>query len=127
MFLTRILSRFLQFLGLERGPARVGLRPRRDVELALGADAAYERVLDAMERVLGANVYVNDRASAVIEAGFGLVNNERVRASIEARGTAASLVRVEALFRAGVEIPETSRAVDALASALQRDAVSSGA
>jgi hypothetical protein len=110
----------LESVGLrKRQPPKIGLRPHREVNVPLGIDAAYERVLDAFVRTLGANVYLNDRVAHVIEAGFGLVNAERVRASLESHGVTTT-VHIEAQYRAGVATPPSSRSVDALADALQR-------
>jgi hypothetical protein len=99
--------------------SRIGLRPHRVVELPLAYDAAYSRVLEAIEVTLGANVYIDDRKSRFIEAGFGLVNNERVRASFETPSESVTSVRIEAYFPAGAKIPEKSAAVDALANTLE--------
>ena len=100
--------------------SRVGLRPHRTLELPLGFDAAYELCLHEMEATLGANVYVDDRPGRMIEAGFGLINNERIRVSLDSIDTTHTRVRVEAFFRAGNTIPERSAAVDALSAALER-------
>ncbi|MDP9024916.1 MAG: hypothetical protein M3N13_06075 [Candidatus Eremiobacteraeota bacterium] len=97
---------------------RIGLRPHRTVQLDLGFDAAYERVLAEIEGTLGANVYVDDRAGKIIEAGFGLINNERVRTTLEEIDTTHTAVRIEAFYLPGAAIPEKSSAVEALASAL---------
>jgi hypothetical protein len=97
--------------------SRIGLRPHRDVELAMPYDDAYERVRNEIERTLGATVYVDDRAGRMIEAGFGLVRSERLRCSFDvARGV--TKVRIEAFFPAGATIPDKSTAVDALAQAI---------
>ncbi len=100
--------------------SRIGLRPHRTVELACGYDDAYARVLEAIEVTLGANVYVDDKKGRTIEAGFGLVNNERVRVSFDQADAAATNVRIEAFFPAGAKVPERSAAVDALYDALMR-------
>jgi len=105
-------------LGLERRPARVGLRPHRDVDLETSYDDAFERCRAAIEFVLGASILREDRAGGLIEAGFGLVNSERVRCSLTSVDAARTGVRIEALFAAGVDVPESSRNVDALAAAL---------
>ncbi len=99
--------------------SRIGLRPHRVVELGVDYDAAYNRVLQAIEVTLGANVYVDDRKGRYIEAGFGLVNKERVRVTFENESPATTRVRVEAYFPAGAKVPEKSAAVDALANALE--------
>jgi hypothetical protein len=99
--------------------ARIRLRPHRTVEVAAGFDEAYDRVLDAMRVRLGANVSVDDRAGRFIEAGFGLVNSERLRASFELPEAARTIVRLEAVFAANVVIPERSAALDALADAIE--------
>ena len=107
-------------LGLrKRAAPQIGLRPHRDVVVPLGLDAAHDRVLDALARALGANVYVDDRSSHVIEAGFGLVNAERVRASLESETPTQTIVHIEAQHRAGLERQPSSRNVDALADALR--------
>ena len=112
------MSFILKWLGVGKPPPRVGLRPQRVIELALTREATRERIMDALLRVLGANVYVDDLATYTIEAGFGLVNNERVRCTLTALEAARTQVRIEALFRAGAQVPPESRAVDALAAAL---------
>jgi hypothetical protein len=109
----------LKWLGLERGPARVGLRPHRVLELDCG-DAAYENCLACIDTVLGATVYSNDRKTGFIEAGFGLVNSERLRISLEPINAVHTRVRIEAFYPATVKPPATSLVVDALADALQR-------
>ncbi|HLX26152.1 MAG TPA: hypothetical protein VKR05_04105 [Candidatus Cybelea sp.] len=98
----------------------VGLRPHRDVEVDGDFEAAYDRVLEAIEVAIGANVLYGDRASGTIEAAFGLVNNERVRCTLYRISDLVTGVRIEATYPAGIEIPQTSRAVDALADTLSR-------
>ncbi len=100
--------------------SRVGLRPHRNVEVPLGFDAAFELCLREIDATLGANVYVNDRSGRLIEAGFGLINNERIRCSFDPLDDTHTMVRVEAFFPAGNVIPERSNAVDALSAALLR-------
>jgi hypothetical protein len=108
-------------LGLrKRAALQVGLRAHRDVSLSLGLEAAHERVLDALVKTLGANVYVDDRVAHVIEAGFGLVNAERVSITLVSEDAAHTLVQIEAHYRAGLERPSNSRNVDVLADALAR-------
>jgi hypothetical protein len=99
--------------------SKISLRPHRDIAIAQPYDAAYDATLKAIELTLGANIYVDDRKGRTIEAGFGLVNNERIRCSFDIPDETHTNVRVEALFPAGAEVPEKSRAVDALAAALQ--------
>ncbi len=100
--------------------SRVGLRPHRNVEVPLGFGAAYELCLKEIDGTLGANVYVDDRTGRLIEAGFGLINNERIRCSFEPVDETHTVIRVEAFFPAGKVIPERSNAVDALSTALGR-------
>ncbi|HTX59575.1 MAG TPA: hypothetical protein VMH02_07815 [Verrucomicrobiae bacterium] len=119
------MSFILRWLGLDRAKAPVGLRPHRDLELALPYDAAYDKALEAFDLVLGANVWIDDRRAGLIEAGFGLVNTERVRATLQAGGDALTRVHVEAFYPAGAAVPESSRYVDALAAALEPDAIRS--
>ncbi len=103
--------------------SRVGLRPHRTIDLALGYDDAYPRVLEAIELVLGANVTIDDRAGRMIEAGFGTVQSERVRVRFDALDAQRTSVRIEAFYPAGREIPERSAAVDALAAAIESNPV----
>lgn len=112
------MSFILRWLGFEKPKTRIGLRPHHDVEVPLRYDDAYDRVLDAMLTVLGANVTLDDRRSGTIEAAFGLVNNERIRCTFSRNDEARTAVKIEALFPVGSAIPEHSRAVDALARAL---------
>jgi hypothetical protein len=112
------MSFIVRWLGLERPGARVGLRPHRDLELELDYDAAYARCMDAVERVLGATVAIDDRSGGLIEAAFGLVNSERVRCTFSRVDSNRTALRIEAFFPAGTAVPETSRNVDALAAAL---------
>ena len=115
------MSFLLKWLRGEEKVTHVGLRPRRDVELPLAFDAAYDRCLEAIELTLGANVMVEDRKSGFIEAAFGLVNNERVRCTLERSSNERTIVRIEAIFPAGSTPPQHSRAVDAMAFALEAD------
>jgi hypothetical protein len=106
-------------LGLRKRVApKIGLRAHRDVIVPLDIDAAHDRVLEALVKTLGANVYADDRVAHTIEAGFGLVNAERVQIALASEGAAQTRVQIEALYRAGVERPSQSRNVDALADAL---------
>ncbi|HTV93092.1 MAG TPA: hypothetical protein VMG98_10270 [Verrucomicrobiae bacterium] len=119
--MSSFLTGLLESIGLrKRQRPRVGLRPHRTVSVPLGVDAAYERVLDAFARVLGANIYVDDRSTHMIEAGFGLVNAERLRVSLESQGATQTTVHIEAFYPAGTERPPNSRSVDALADALSQ-------
>jgi hypothetical protein len=110
-FLTR-------WLGFERPGARVGLRPYRDVELSLDFAAAYARCRTAIDAVLGATVFAGDEKTGFIEAGFGLVNSERLRCTLSPIDAGHTAIRIEAFFPAGVDVPASSRNVDALADAL---------
>lgn len=114
------MSFLLKWLGFGRPAPQIGLRPHREVMLASAYDTAFERVIDAMTSVLGANVYIADRDERCIEAGFGLVNSERIRCTFESAGALQTTARIEALFPAGSIVPKTSRAVDALAEFLAR-------
>ncbi|MGB6984931.1 MAG: hypothetical protein WBD74_03020 [Candidatus Aquilonibacter sp.] len=102
----------------KRVAPHIGLRAHRDVVVPVGIDAAHDRVLEALVKTLGANVYADDRAHNAIEAGFGLVNAERVRVTLASEGEALTRVQIEAQYRAGVDRPAQSRNVDALADAL---------
>jgi hypothetical protein len=114
-FLTR-------WLGFERPGARVGLRPHRDVELPLDRAAAHARCRAAIDAILGATVFVDDEKSGCIEAGFGLVNSERLRCTFSQIDAGHTAIRIEAFFPAGVDVPASSRNVDALADALAASA-----
>jgi hypothetical protein len=112
------MSFFLKWLKPQTS-SRIGLRPHRNVELNAPYDEAYDRVLQTIAVTLGANVYVDDRKNGFMEAGFGLVNNERIRVSFERSSSEMTRVRVEAYFPAGAKIPEKSAAVDVLADTLE--------
>ncbi|HTU81374.1 MAG TPA: hypothetical protein VMF61_04545 [Candidatus Acidoferrales bacterium] len=113
------MSFLARWLGWQKPNPRAGLRPHREIELDAGFDDAYDRVLSAIDRVLGAHVSIDDRRSGFIEAAFGLVNNERLRCTFEAVTPARTSVRVEAFFPAGATVRETSLAVETLAGALE--------
>jgi hypothetical protein len=112
----------LRWLGFGKPAPAIGLRPHRDVELPVDYDAAYARVLSAVELTLGANVTIDDRRAGFLEAAFGVVNSERVRCSFERIDAACTRVRIEAFFPAGANVQSRSRAVDALADTLERSA-----
>jgi hypothetical protein len=99
--------------------ARVGLRPHRDVRLPLDYDAAYARVIQAIEVTLGASVSIDDRQGRLVEGAFGLINNERIRVSFEIVAQNETHLRIEAYYPAGFNIPEKSTAVTVLADALE--------
>jgi len=107
-----------RWLGIEPLKPLVGFRPHRTVEMAVPYDAAYDRVYAAMDAVLGANVRDADRATGIIDADFGTIGSERIRATVERLDGATSRVHVEARYAASVAPQERSRAVDALADAL---------
>jgi hypothetical protein len=98
---------------------KVGLRPHRDVVLDLDYDSAYARVLEALDSTLGANITIDDRRGGLIEAGFGLINSERVRVNLERENESRTKARIEAFYPAGATVPDKSRAVEALADALE--------
>ena len=112
------MSFLLRWLDLKRDRKDVGLRPHREFVVPLPYDRAYEHVLQAIDRTLGAHVAVDDRSGGTIEAAFGLVNSERVRCTLRAAGPHTE-IRIEAFFPAGGSRGR-SEAVDALAAALQR-------
>ncbi len=107
------IARWLN-LGKERKP--IGLRPHREVDVDAGYDEAYRRVLTGIETALGANASAD---AGGIEAAFGLVNNERLRCTLERAGESRTRVCVEAYFPAGSSVREYSRAVDVLADYLE--------
>jgi hypothetical protein len=96
-----------------------GLRTYRDLTLNIDLQAARARTRDAIEAVLGANVYADDPVARSIDAGFGLVNQERLHVTFESVAAAATRVVIEARYPATLSRPERSRAVDALADALE--------
>jgi hypothetical protein len=114
------VSFLLRWLGLDARKKPVGLHPHRDVELAVGYDGAYARVLEAIELALGANVTLGDKRSGRIEAAFGIVGGERIACSLRPVDRTRTAVRIEAIFPAAAEVPERSRAADALADYLSR-------
>ncbi len=95
------------------------MRPHRNVELPLAYGEAYDRVLEALDLTLGANISIDDRNGRLIEAGFGLLRSERIRVSFDILDQFRTNVRIEAFYLAGTEIKERSVAVDALADALE--------
>ena len=95
------------------------MRPHRNVELPLCYDETYDRVLAALDLTLGANTSMNDRNGRLIEAGFGLLQSERLRVRFDLLDEHRTNVRIEAFYLAGTEIKEKSAAVDALADALE--------
>ncbi len=106
------------WLGIEPIKPRVGLRPHRTVEVASDYDATYDRVHAAMETVLGANVRDADRKTGIIDADFGTIGSERLRASVERVDDANARVHIEARYPATKTPPTRSGAVDALATHL---------
>lgn len=118
--MTPFFHDLLESLGLRKRQApAIGLRAHREVVVPLRIDAAHACALDAFVRVVGANIYVDDPASHAIEAGFGTVNQERVRATFEDEGPEHTRVHIEGHYPAGVERPQRSAVVDALADALE--------
>ena len=113
------MSFLARWLGFGKPAPRVGLRPHVDLDLPLSYDDAFARALNGVEQALGAYVSVQDPRGGLVEAAFGLVNNERIRCTLE-RGPDPSRtrIRVEAIFPAGAQVQENSRAVDALAAYL---------
>ena len=119
-----LLRGLLSWLGLERPSSRVSLRPHRAVELPLSLQAAHRRCLDALDSVLGATVYADEvhdeQGSAFIEAGFGLVQSERLRVFLNRIGDTHTNARIEAIYPANITSSERSLAVETLAETLQR-------
>ena len=71
-----------------------------------------------MDAVLGANVRDADRATGIVDAEFGTIGSERIRATVERVDDASSRIHIEARYPATATPPERSSAVDALAQAL---------
>lgn len=115
------MSFLVRWLNLAKDRQLVGLRPHRDLELPLGYDAVYDRVLLAVERVLGASIAIDDRRGGTIEAAFGLVDSERVRCSVQPIDETHTAVRIEAFFPARATVRDRSLAVDTLADTLLAD------
>ena len=107
-----------QWLGIEPLKPLVGFRPHRTVEIAVPYDVAYDRVYAAMDAILGANVRDAERKTGIIDADFGTIGSERIRAWVERIDDASSRVHVEARYPATATPPERSNAVDALADSL---------
>ena len=112
-----LFKSLLTWLGLEKPTPVVGLRPHREIELAADVARARERCLRALVEVAGANVQSDD--GTTIEAGFGIVNSERLRITLEPIDPATTRVRIEAFYPARLSPPPRSMAVDALTNALQ--------
>ena len=111
--------RFLRrWLRVERPPG-VALFPARTLEIPADAARVYDRCVSAIEDVLGGHVYQGDRTAGAIEAGFGLVNSERLRVTIENHGENAARVRIESRRGAISEQPHGSSYVDTLANVLE--------
>jgi hypothetical protein len=107
-----------QWLGIEPLKPRVGFRPHRTVDVPAPYDVVYDRTHASMVAVLGANVRDADRKTGIIDAEFGMVNSERIRATVERIDDENARVYVEARYPASATPPERSRAVDALAASL---------
>ncbi len=120
------MSFIMKWLGFGKPAPTIGLRPHREVELAVDYDTAYARVLSAVDLTLGANVTIDDRRTGFLEAAFGLVNSERVRCSFERVDASRTRVRIEAFFAAAANVQSHSRAVDALADTLERGRAQAG-
>jgi hypothetical protein len=113
------MSFIARWLDLRKQRRPVGLRPHGEVEIAASVEEAARRVRSAVADVLGAHVSSDD--GQTIDAAFGLVQSERIRCTLVANGAAATVVRVEAIYPPGRDIPERSNAVDAMLDALARD------
>jgi hypothetical protein len=105
----------LAWLGHTPPITRVGLRPHRAVDLDLPFDDAYERVMHGIDVVLGANVRSADRARGEIEADFGLIGSERMRATLQRLDGGRTRVDIEAIYAANAAPPQRSSIVEALA------------
>jgi hypothetical protein len=95
----------------------VNVRSHRELTLPVDVQTARGRARRAIEEVLGANVYAEE--AGWIDAGFGLVNQERITVSFEAVTHVQTRVVIEARYPAALSRPERSRAVEALADALE--------
>ncbi|MBV8117441.1 MAG: hypothetical protein JOZ01_05660 [Candidatus Eremiobacteraeota bacterium] len=114
------MSFIARWLNLAKDRQNVGLRPHRDIVLETGYESAFDRVLRAVDGAIGAYVAVADRRGGTIEAAFGLVNNERVRCTLQPLDETHTTVRIEAFFPATSSVRARSDAVDTLADYLTR-------
>ncbi len=111
----------LRWLGLDKPNVIVGLRPHRTVDLDLPYDAAYDRVISALDSVLGANVRDARRETGEIDADFGTIGSERIRVSLERLGDGDTRVHIEARYPAASKARERSLAVATLANYLSSE------
>jgi hypothetical protein len=111
-------ANLLESIGLRKRGAHVGLRPHREIVTTADVDVAHDHVVDAFDRVLGANVYVDDRATHTIEGGFGTINQERLRVTLERVSDAETRIAIEAHYPVGTTPRSHSLAVDTLAQTL---------
>ena len=79
-------------------------------------DEARARCLKAIADVAGANVQRD--SGETIEAGFGIVNSERLTLRFEPIDPTHTRLRIEAFYPARLAPPPRSMAVDALTKAL---------
>lgn len=81
--------------------------------------AVFERCVDAVKNVLGGHISSANQDEGTIEAGFGLINSERLTLAVETID-GATRVTIEARRGAIGEPPRSSSYVDALAEYLAR-------
>ena len=101
-------------------PSGVALHPSQMIELDLPRDAAYERCLEGIDRVLGGSVRETDQVRGRIEATFGLIGSERLSCIVESLDPIRSRVTIESRRAVIAETPRTtSDYVKALADFLR--------
>lgn len=113
------MSFIFKWLRIEK-PEGVAMRPSRSFEVEQPLNAAFERALDGIERVLGGVVRESSREQRTIEATFGLTFSERLTCSFERLDDERTRVRVESRGLAQAQARTKSEYVDRLAEYLQQ-------
>lgn len=109
------MSFILRWLGLtiER-PTGIAVRPSRTIEVALPYEAAYDRCLQGLRDVAGANIAAADPAGGTIDASFGLINSERIACTVRRIDADRSQVTIESRRFAGTGLAKDSAVLDRL-------------
>ncbi|HET9393166.1 MAG TPA: hypothetical protein VFO29_06590 [Candidatus Rubrimentiphilum sp.] len=107
----------IAWLGIA-APKTIALHPSRTIELAVSKDEAFDRCRDGIERVLGGFIRDEERERGTIEAGFGLINSERLTCTVAALDAEHSSVLIEARRGAQAATATPSSYVTALADYL---------
>ncbi|HEY8298066.1 MAG TPA: hypothetical protein VIG32_08610 [Candidatus Baltobacteraceae bacterium] len=114
------MSFILKWLRIEK-PSGASLRPSRVVEVPRAYDAAFDRCVDGIERVLGGVVRESDRAAGTVEATFGLTFSERLTCSLDPLDAQRTRARIESRRGAQPQARVRSDYVDRLAEYLTND------